>query len=110
MRTIRGRRAMNFKKGSYMSKVRARKSYIFWNNIINSFNETSNIKDSKTVLDMARKTCNVMWQQMNDRMMFSTERQANWDEESMEVALFDFALTSSLSNQTKKFEKSSKSA
>ena len=110
MRTIRGTRAMNFKKGSYMRKVRARKSYTFWNNIVNSFDKPSNIKDSKRILDMARKTCNVMWQQINDRMMFNSEQQADWDEESMEVALFDFALELSLSNQKKKFEKSSKSA
>jgi hypothetical protein len=102
MRTFKPKMAMNFKKGSYMSKVRARKSYIFWNNIINSFDKTSNIKDSKIILDIATKTCNVMWEQMNDRMLFSSEQQSVWDRESLDIALFDFATQLISSNQKKK--------
>ena len=100
---------MRFNKESYTKKVRKRKSYFFWDRIINSL-DRSNFKDGKIFLDATRKTCNIVFQEIDNRNMFNSEQQANWDEESMEVALFDFALTSSLSNQTKKFEKSSKSA
>ena len=63
-------------------KIRARLSYSFWRSIAKSCpNEV-----------VANKVCNEVYKRMDDRMLFGTAQQAEWDKESMDLALDDLFL------------------
>ena len=63
-------------------KIRKRVSYSFWLNIVSS---------CPNWLGVPNRVCHEVYKQMDNRMMFNTEQQANWDKESMELALEDFS-------------------
>tara|TARA_B110000196_G_C20447283_1_gene343400 strand:+ start:255 stop:467 length:213 start_codon:yes stop_codon:yes gene_type:complete len=63
------------------NKIRDRISYYFWVNIVESC-------ENRVV---ANKVCDSVFLQMDTRNMFGTQQQANWDKESMELALDDFS-------------------
>ena len=62
-------------------KIRARLSYSFWLSIVKSCPN----------LSVSNHVCHEVYKQMDNRMMFNTEQQANWDKESMELALEYFS-------------------
>ena len=62
-------------------KIRARLSYSFWLSIAKSCPNPS----------VANNVCHEVYKRMDDRMMFNTEQQSNWDKESLELALDDFS-------------------
>ena len=62
-------------------KIRNRMSYSFWVNIVHACRNRV----------VANNVCDEVYKQMDNRMMFNTEQQANWDKESMELALEDFS-------------------
>ena len=61
------------------NKIRDRVSYFFWRNIVSAFGRSHE----------ARAICARVWEEMDNRMLFNSEQQANWDKESMELALDD---------------------
>jgi|SaaInlV_165m_DNA_1040744.scaffolds.fasta_scaffold24871_2 hypothetical protein len=63
------------------NKIRDRISYNFWVNIVESCGNSL----------IANKVCDSVFRQMDTRNMFGTQQQANWDKESMELALDDFS-------------------
>ena len=63
------------------NKIRDRISYNFWVNIVESCGNAL----------IANKVCDSVFLQMDTRNMFGTQQQANWDKESMELALDDFS-------------------
>ena len=65
---------------SQENKIRLRKSYSFWLNIVKSVDSPAR----------AETICEDIYRQMDDRMLFSTQQQATWDKESMDLALGDF--------------------
>ena len=65
---------------SLNKKIRVRKSYSFWLKIIKKIDCPMR----------AERICSEIYIQMDDRMLFSTEQQARWDKESMDLALADF--------------------
>ncbi len=62
------------------NKTRLRKSYSFWLNIVKSVDSPAR----------AETICDEIYRQMDDRMLFGTIQQAEWDKESMDLALADF--------------------
>ncbi len=62
------------------NKIRLRKSYSCWLNIVKSVDSPAR----------AETICDEIYRQMDDRMLFSTQQQATWDKESMDLALADF--------------------
>ena len=65
---------------SQSKKIRVRKSYEFWYNIVKSIDCPAR----------AETICPQIYTQMDDRMLFGTCQQAEWDKESMELAVADF--------------------
>ena len=65
---------------SQENKIRLRKSYSFCLNIVKSVDSPAR----------AETICEEIYRQMDDRMLFSTQQQATWDKESMDLALGDF--------------------
>jgi len=61
-------------------KIRARLSYSFWLNIAKAIDCPAR----------AESTCEEIHRQMDDRMLFGTIQQSDWDKESMDLALEDF--------------------
>jgi hypothetical protein len=62
------------------NKIRERISYEFWLNIIKSI----------ACPVRAEYTCEEIHRQMDNRMLFGTTQQSEWDKESMELALEDY--------------------
>ena len=62
-------------------KIRKRLSYSFWLSIAKS---CPNISVANTV-------CHEVYKRMDDRMLFGSAQQSDWDKESMDLALEDFS-------------------
>tara|TARA_Y100000310_G_scaffold197051_1_gene197149 strand:- start:370 stop:639 length:270 start_codon:yes stop_codon:yes gene_type:complete len=86
------------------NKVRERKSYLFWKRITYAFIIPNVFKRQGhgSRLDIATQVCNRMWEEMDERKMFRTQQQSDWEKESLELALNDLAEI----NRLKKVEKS----
>jgi len=72
---------MNKKK----NQIRKRTSYWFWRNIAREVKTWSGADSFG-----GKMICDQMWRYMDDRFMFGTCQQSEWDKESMKLAVEDF--------------------
>ena len=66
-------------------QIRKRTSYCFWRNIVREVRTWSGADSFG-----GNMICDQMWRYMDDRFMFGTRKQSQWDKESMKLAVEDY--------------------